>query len=128
MFFYLEFYDGVLDTLSHYIEVVQGDIFMEQKMQFGLVLGGLAVLIKTTWADYEQLLRAFFSCFQGQKMFIFFKNIFCFLNLFGSKLAKYSQSIVYCSTGDTSLRNFYIMTLDTTALQISFCPFLSINR
>ena len=26
-------------------------------------------------------------------------------------MAKYSQSIVYCSIGDTSLRDFYIMTL-----------------
>ena len=31
---------------SHYIEVAQGDIFMEQKMRFGLVLGRLAVLKK----------------------------------------------------------------------------------
>ena len=31
---------------SHYIEVVQGDIFMEQKMRFGLVLGRLAILKK----------------------------------------------------------------------------------
>jgi len=31
---------------SRYIEVAQGDIFMEQKMRFGLVLGQLAVLEK----------------------------------------------------------------------------------
>ena len=31
---------------SHYIEVAQGDIFMEQKMLFGLVLGWLAILNK----------------------------------------------------------------------------------
>jgi len=31
---------------SRYIEVAQGDIFMEQKMRFGLVLGQLAVLKK----------------------------------------------------------------------------------
>jgi hypothetical protein len=31
---------------SHYIEVAQGDIFMEQKMRFGLVLGQLAILKK----------------------------------------------------------------------------------
>ena len=29
---------------SHYIEVAQGDIFMEQKMRFGLLLGRLAIL------------------------------------------------------------------------------------
>ena len=31
---------------SHYIEVVQGDFFMEQKIRFGLVLGQLAKLEK----------------------------------------------------------------------------------
>ena len=51
---------------SHYIEVAQGDIVMEQKMRFGLVLGEMAILKKMR-ADYEQLLRVFFSCFQGQK-------------------------------------------------------------
>ena len=45
---------------------MQGDIFMEQKMRFGLVLGRLAILKKKMGADYEQLLRVFFSCFQGQ--------------------------------------------------------------
>ena len=39
---------------------------MEQKMIFGLILGRLAIL-KKNWADYEQLLRAVFSCFHGQK-------------------------------------------------------------
>ena len=52
---------------SNYIEVAQGDIFMEQKMRFGLVLGWLAILKKKMGADYEQLLRVVFSCFQGQK-------------------------------------------------------------
>ena len=33
---------------SYYIEVVQGDIFMEQKMRFGLVLGWFAIL-KKNW-------------------------------------------------------------------------------
>ena len=31
---------------SHYIEVVQGHIFMEQNMRFGLILGRLAILNK----------------------------------------------------------------------------------
>ena len=35
-------------------------------MRFGLVLGWLAILKKKIWADYEQLLRAVFSCFQGK--------------------------------------------------------------
>ena len=42
---------------SHYIEVAQGDIFMEQKMWFGLVLGRLAILKKKSlgrlWATFE---------------------------------------------------------------------------
>ena len=54
---------------SHYIEVAQGDIVMEQKMRFGLVLGEMAILKKMR-ADYEQLLRVFFSCFQVQKKII----------------------------------------------------------
>ena len=33
-------------TQSHYLEVTQGDIFMEQKMRFGLVLGRLVILKK----------------------------------------------------------------------------------
>jgi hypothetical protein len=44
---------------SHYIEVAQGDIFMEQYMRFGPT-GNTE---KKNWADYEQLLRAVFSCF-----------------------------------------------------------------
>ena len=66
-----------IDVQSHYIEVVQGDIFMEQKMTFGLVLGRLAILKKKLGANYEQLLRVFFSCFHGQKYIpiYFFKNI-----------------------------------------------------
>ena len=45
---------------------------MEQKMRFGLVLGRLAILKKKIVADYEQLLRAVFPCFQGQFFFEFF--------------------------------------------------------
>ena len=44
---------------------------------------------------------------------ILYINIF-FLNFFFcSKYAQYSQSIVSCCTEDTSLRDFYIMTLTT---------------
>ena len=45
---------------------------MEQELRFGLDLGQLAVLKKRVWADYEQLLRLIFSCFQGQVFFLFF--------------------------------------------------------
>ena len=41
---------------------------MEQNMRFKLILGRLTIL-KKIGAKYEQLLRAFFSCFQGQKFF-----------------------------------------------------------
>ena len=51
---------------SPYIEVEQGDIFMEQKMRFGLVLGRLAIL-KKNCADYEQLFRQFLHVFRGKK-------------------------------------------------------------
>ena len=47
---------------SHYIEVAQGDIFMEQKMRFGLVLGRLAILKKNwgrLWATFEGVLFMF---------------------------------------------------------------------
>ena len=40
---------------------------MEKNMRFGLILGQLAILEKKVWADYEQILRAFFSCFHTQK-------------------------------------------------------------
>jgi hypothetical protein len=38
---------------SHYIEVAQGAIFMEQNMRFGLIFGRLGILKKIIWADYE---------------------------------------------------------------------------
>ena len=39
---------------------------MEQELRFGLDLGRLAVLKKRVWANYEQLLRVFFSVFRGE--------------------------------------------------------------
>ena len=65
-------YAAMHSDQSHCKKVAQGAIFMEQKMRFGLILGQLAILNKTIWANYEQLLREVFSCFQGQKMFSFF--------------------------------------------------------
>ena len=63
-------------TQRQYREVPRWEIFMEHELRLGLDLGRLAVLKKRVWADYEQLLRVFFSCFQGQKKFLkFFKNI-----------------------------------------------------
>ena len=48
---------------------------MEKELRFGLDLGWIRAGFgpigsnekKSVWADYEQLLRVFFSCFQGQK-------------------------------------------------------------
>ena len=44
-----------------------GRFFMEQELRFGLDLSRLAVLKKGVWADYYQLLRVVFPCFQEQK-------------------------------------------------------------
>ena len=41
---------------SHYREVLRWEIFMEQELRFGLDVGRLALLKKTIWSDYEQLL------------------------------------------------------------------------
>jgi hypothetical protein len=37
----------ITDQCSHFIEVSQGAIFMEQNMRFGLIFGRLAILKKT---------------------------------------------------------------------------------
>ena len=52
---------------SHRREVTRWLIFMEQELRFGLDLGLLAIVKKKVWANYEQLLRAGFSCFHRQK-------------------------------------------------------------
>jgi len=53
---------------SHYIEVAQGDIFMERENVFSAGFGPVGKSEKkSAWADYEQLFRAVFPCFQGQK-------------------------------------------------------------
>ena len=59
---------------SHYVEVAQGAIFMEQNMRFGLILGRLAIL-KKIGANYQQLLRPVFSCFREQKNGFFKKTL-----------------------------------------------------
>ena len=49
----------------------------------------------------------------------FFLDFFLRLKLWKnpSQIGLNSQSIVYCSIGDTSLRDFYIMTLDATLFE-----------
>ena len=61
--------NGTTCIQSHYIEVEQGDIFMEQKRWFELFLSWLAILKKKIWADYEQLLRVVFHVFM-EKIFL----------------------------------------------------------
>ena len=57
---------------SHYTEVTQGVIFMEQNM--GWFWAGWQYW-KKNWADYEQLFRSFLSCFYGEKdIFKLFKK------------------------------------------------------
>ena len=50
---------------SHYIEVAQGDIFMEQKMRFGLVLGRLATLKKVVLDRKCEEIFVFTQCSQN---------------------------------------------------------------
>ena len=97
---------------SHYIEVVQGDIVMEQEMWFGLVLGRLAIMKKRSlgrlWATFED---SFFMFSVAKKIFfLFFLPPKTWKNC--PQIGLNSQSIVYCSIGDTSLRDFYIVTLE----------------
>ena len=95
-------------------------------------LGRLTILKKKFGANYEQFLRVFFFMFSvAKKQFWIFLKIHIvvfelklhnisflktffwiyFWIYFGIKKAKYSQTIVSCSTGDTSLHDFYTMTL-----------------
>ena len=51
-----------VSSQSHYIEVGQVAIVMEQNMRFGLILGQLAILKKKRYASFEGV----FLCFHGQ--------------------------------------------------------------
>ena len=66
---------------SHYIEVAQGEISMDLEILYGTGkkigagFGPVGNTEKKLGADYEQLLRVVFSCFQEQKnnlIFFFF--------------------------------------------------------
>ena len=102
-------------------------------MRFRLILGRLAILKKNGGPIISNFWGRFFQVFWGKKIsylkkniytsvrtkklhknnfFNFFKNLLkfifdLFLIFFWLKLCM----IVYCSTGDTSLRDFYTMTL-----------------
>ena len=78
-------------------------------MRFGLVLDQLT--IQNVWANYEHFLRTVFSCFHGHKKIILLFKIYIFLLVRNRQNIHNWKSIVYCSPGDTSLRDFYLMTL-----------------
>ena len=104
---------------------------MEQNMRFGLILGRLAVLKKKIGSIMSNFCGRFFHVFVGKQKCWNLKNKHCsvctkklhyisfiksfFYFFYWQKIGKYSQSIVYCSTRDTFLRDFYIMTLWSTA-------------
>ena len=57
---------------SHYLGVAKNFFGTENEVWAGL--GQLAILKKKIGADYQQLLGAVFSCFQGQKTIKFFEK------------------------------------------------------
>ena len=59
------------ELLSHYIEVMQG-VLWNTNQDLGLFWAGWQYWKKKIGADYKQLLRAVFSCFEGEKHFLFF--------------------------------------------------------
>ena len=72
--YYKQLLDGA-KYQSHYIEVTQEDIFMEQNMRFGLILGRLAILKKNGGPIMSNIWGWFFHVFRGKKKFkILFKN------------------------------------------------------
>ena len=111
---------------SHYIEVTQGDIFMKQKMWFGPIMSNF-------WGWFFHVFgckNVFFSISFGKCCRVRTENLHninlrFFFSIFWPpktwknrpQIGLNSQSIVYCSIGDTSLRDFYIMTLGTRHLK-----------
>ena len=55
---------ALLQNRSHHIEVAMGDIFIKQKIRFGLVLDWLVILRKKWWANVTLLTaeRIWFKC------------------------------------------------------------------
>ena len=50
-------------------------------------------VLKKIWADYEQLLKAVFSCFHGQNFFFkFFEKMW--LNLFGHQAVRPKKNLL----------------------------------
>ena len=54
---------------SYYMEVIQEDILMEQKMRFGLVFGQWAIM-KKNQANYNNVCGQFLHVFRGKKIFL----------------------------------------------------------
>ena len=59
-----------LEPKSLYRIVVQGAIFMEQNMRFGLVLD-LLIILKTNWAINNATFEGVFLCCHGQNIYTF---------------------------------------------------------
>ena len=73
---FLNLFIEVSKIQSDYLEFAKRDMFLKQKMWFGLVLGQLAKLKKHLGGQLWATCKGGFSCFRGQKMLkLFFKNI-----------------------------------------------------
>ena len=106
---------------SHYIEVVQRAIFMEQNMRFGLILGRLAILKKKLGTIMSNFLGRFFHVFMGKKISFFFKNtVACFWIFWGAE--KFTINCAF-STGDTSVRDFYMTLLQAIVFSYALVSF-----
>ena len=82
----------------------EGSHFYGTEYEIWADFGPVGNTEKKNWADYEQLLRPFFSCFRGQKNHCILFNFFLAKN----RLNIHNQfciALLY-----TSLGNFYIMT------------------
>ena len=67
-----KFYNHIAKTIhalhqSHFIEVAQGDIFMQTEKEIWARFGPVSDTEKKTCADYDQLLMAFFFMFSWMK-------------------------------------------------------------
>ena len=95
---------------SHYIEVAQGAIFMEQNMRFWLILGWLAII--------EKKLGPFMSNNKGV-FFVFSwgNNLIIFENILASSLKSdvyfFPARLIYNDFDDTSV---YLILFDNILL------------
>ena len=76
-------------------------------IRFGLISGWLEILKKRFGADYEQLWRAFFSCFRGQQFFFLIFLTFFYL---------YSMQL-FSADATIFSKHFYIYFLSMKTLK-----------